>query len=1204
MEFDATDSQNAIRVGYDFDGDERIDENTTDGEAHIASTRYTDTGVYYPLVVAEDEQGSVDWTGCEAINVTENGIPTATFEHDPGSPETGEPVTFDASASSDPDGAIVEYRWDFDGDGTVDNTTTNPTITHTYSTDGTRLVTLTVIDDAGAQASAENYVAAYPPGPTAVCSVSPTTARIGEPVTIDARNSTNAAWVDFDYEGDGTWNTTTYEAPHVATTTYDEVGEYTPRIRVWDRYERDDETACSAVTVTDNAAPTATFEYTPDNPGIDEEVTFDASASSDPDGSIVEYRWDIDGDGTVDNTTTNPTVTYTYTDPGTKTVSVTVVDDDGTTDDAERSVFVSAPGPVAVCSVSRTSIAPGESVTIDASASENATWADIDYYGDGTWNERFSEQFGFEKQYDEPGEYEPRVRVWNQMEASDETPCGSIIVQENQPPSASLASDPAQPDAGDSVTFDASASSDPDGSIVEYRWDIDGDGTVDNTTTGPELTTSYDAAGGVVAVVTVVDDDGATASASADVSVATPPPLATCTLSASTVGPNETIVVDAGGSDAAFVRFDLDGDGEYDVTDETDFRTEISYEESGTYQPRVLAVRGDRTDETTCGNVTIAGSGPISEVPILPVAGGIGALGIAGLLWWLWPIGGTPAPAPTPGGGGSGGDGSSGSPKPKPKPKPKPTPPKTRAYDAGVVTVPSTSGPVSVTDVGFEPDLLVFSATNAAREDGATDRTAGWTTGVAVRTADGFDQQAVTVADDAAAIDGATCATTTDDAFALVRHDDRLPGRVRGRVIETTDSGFDLEVAVPARDPAAAGIRVVYRAFRFDDDVSASVGHFLTPTEPGIQTVDLGIDADHVMLAGTSAVGDADRTFTTDRAVGLSVGTATGRDNPTQTCWSGAAWPGPEATLASGGSRDHALEIAYLEGDRLAGTTTAAAVGLGERLQLRYDRVYSGPNKLGSVARHVVTYVALETGDEMTPVTGAVRLPEPGESISIGCGFEPGLVEVDVAGATALDGPSPTSAATMPFGWSTGAAVVRDGQLEQYALHAAIGGRTPLSAAGAGGVRAATDGGISTGRTAVAAAETASHSASVPAGELEIGNARADGTDALGQDGVVGAWLSPDDGGAVAGRDELAVAITETGFDIDVAGVRVHDHDSSGGPRPYVWYRAWPAAESAGNEETETNAETDMSEHETDTDPRTNAASDQTTADGSRRGDR
>ena len=51
--------------------------------------------------------------------------------------QTNGDVSFDASASSDPDSAIDSYEWDFDGDGSVDETTSGATTTHGYASGGT-----------------------------------------------------------------------------------------------------------------------------------------------------------------------------------------------------------------------------------------------------------------------------------------------------------------------------------------------------------------------------------------------------------------------------------------------------------------------------------------------------------------------------------------------------------------------------------------------------------------------------------------------------------------------------------------------------------------------------------------------------------------------------------------------------------------------------------------------------------------------------------------------------------------------------------------------------------------------------------------------------------------------------------------------------------------------------------------------------------
>ncbi|MDD4410039.1 MAG: PKD domain-containing protein, partial [Candidatus Pacebacteria bacterium] len=61
----------------------------------------------------------------------------------------GAEVIFDASGSSDSDGSIMLYEWDFNGDGNYDASSAGPTISHVYGDDYSGKVFLRVTDDEG-----------------------------------------------------------------------------------------------------------------------------------------------------------------------------------------------------------------------------------------------------------------------------------------------------------------------------------------------------------------------------------------------------------------------------------------------------------------------------------------------------------------------------------------------------------------------------------------------------------------------------------------------------------------------------------------------------------------------------------------------------------------------------------------------------------------------------------------------------------------------------------------------------------------------------------------------------------------------------------------------------------------------------------------------------------------------------------------------
>ena len=75
--------------------------------------------------------------------------------------------------------------------------------------------------------------------------------------------------------------------------------------------------------------PVAYFTYSPDVPGPQDQIVFNASSSYSPNGWIVQYTWDF-GDGNT-STVTDPAITHAFYVDGDYTVQLTVTDNNGYT---------------------------------------------------------------------------------------------------------------------------------------------------------------------------------------------------------------------------------------------------------------------------------------------------------------------------------------------------------------------------------------------------------------------------------------------------------------------------------------------------------------------------------------------------------------------------------------------------------------------------------------------------------------------------------------------------------------------------------------------------------------------------------------------------------------------------------------------------------------------------------------------------------
>ena len=352
-------------------------------------------------------------------------------------------VAVDASGTTDADGDALTYAWTF-GDGT---TATGAQATKTYATAGSYAVTLTASDGKGAStASATVTVKAPNRAPAAILDAK------GQDLdwSFDGAGSSDPdgdalthAW-DF---GDGS----TATGP-TAARRYAAAGSYTVTLTVSDGHTN--ATATRTVAAKEpNRAPLAAFEAS----GADLSWSFDATGSRDPDGDALAYVWDF-GDGTG---ATGATVSRNFEGAGDRTVTLTV-SDGSLSATASRVVSAKLPNRAPTASFAMTGAAM--TWTFDASASADADGDALAYdwtFGDGST----ATGVRVTKAYAAAGDHPVTLTVRDGKASATATQTVPARLA-NRAPTA----DAAVSGADMTWSFDASASTDPDGDALSYQW--------------------------------------------------------------------------------------------------------------------------------------------------------------------------------------------------------------------------------------------------------------------------------------------------------------------------------------------------------------------------------------------------------------------------------------------------------------------------------------------------------------------------------------------------------------------------------------------------------------------------------------------------------------------------------------------------------------------------------------------------------------
>lgn len=362
--------------------------------------------------------------------------------------------------------------------------------------------------------------------------VAPGVPTVGDSMTLTAPASPDGTpyVYEWDTDDDGTFDDSGQSVTVPVVDPADHVNA-TVVLKITDPNFPDEPTFLTKAFTVDHK-PVAKFTRSPAGPLHANDVGTFTDQSEDLDGDIKSWTWRVDGVDQGEGDATTHALTYKFPGPGKYKVTLTVRDQAGHTDTSPDQVVdvVSRP-PVATFSFSPTDPIAGQEVQLDAHDSYDPDGSDISYAWETTGDDQFDDGADptspLQKvTFPTPGEHIVKLRVSDGSGASD-VYTRTVIVKPkpNVAPVAGFTYAPAAPLVAQLVTF-TSTSSDADGTIAKYLWDVDNDGKfVDG---GPTLTAAFTRAGPHTVTLKVIDDAGGVATTFNTVTVrpapVTPPP--------------------------------------------------------------------------------------------------------------------------------------------------------------------------------------------------------------------------------------------------------------------------------------------------------------------------------------------------------------------------------------------------------------------------------------------------------------------------------------------------------------------------------------------------------------------------------------------------------------------------------------------------------------------------------------------------------
>jgi len=243
----STGGSNIVQAAYQIDDSTQVQmypiDNTWNSPVENVRAQFNTNSISNGLheIVVKGKDVLNNWSERFSVNIYINNIQTAVpiINSFTGTPNSGHaPLEVDfAVDAQDNDGSIVQYGWDFNGDGIYDTTTFDSTITYTYNILGTYNAKVRVTDDDTAAAySSVSINILFPNGsPFVSYTAGPSLGRPPLAVNFTANAlDTDGSIVSYewDFDGNGVFDTT---IPYNTTSyTYNSAGVYFAKVRVTD----------------------------------------------------------------------------------------------------------------------------------------------------------------------------------------------------------------------------------------------------------------------------------------------------------------------------------------------------------------------------------------------------------------------------------------------------------------------------------------------------------------------------------------------------------------------------------------------------------------------------------------------------------------------------------------------------------------------------------------------------------------------------------------------------------------------------------------------------------------------------------------------------------------------------------------------------------------------------------------------------------